>query len=451
MADLPDDLAAWVEEVAGGALVGSARLSGGNRHATWALSVRRAGGGAAELVLRVGAPHEGDGPSPLEREAAAYRALAGTGVPVPALLAAHPERDALLVTRMPGHPDLAAVAGGEREEVAADLVRSLAALHALDPASLDLGVLAAAGGTLARLAAGLAQLQARYRGTGRADPLIEAGLTWCAANLPGHDGPPSLLHGDAGPGNLLFEGGRVTALVDWELARLGDPLEDLAALALRMVHGGLDGFAGLVAVYAEAAGAPVDGQRLAWHQVLAASRIVVLRHVQDAVEADALVANRLISRTLHRRLLVEGLAAATGLPLPRPPAPPAATTAGTPLYRAAAALLRTAVLPAVDGEAAAATKAVARLVKHLDEVDRLGPAAEAATREALLAVLPGARGATADLRVALAERLRSGSIPVTTALTPLATITAWETELLRPAMGALADRPLPRLEAWGAR
>ncbi len=35
-------------------------------------------------------------------------------------------------------------------------------------------------------------------------------------------------HGDVGPGNFLHDGARVTALLDWEFAHLGDPMDDLA-------------------------------------------------------------------------------------------------------------------------------------------------------------------------------------------------------------------------------
>jgi len=39
--------------------------------------------------------------------------------------------------------------------------------------------------------------------------------------------PLVLVHGDFNPANFLYEGGRVTALIDWENARIGDPREDL--------------------------------------------------------------------------------------------------------------------------------------------------------------------------------------------------------------------------------
>ena len=41
-------------------------------------------------------------------------------------------------------------------------------------------------------------------------------------------GQRALLHGDFWPGNLLWRDGRLVAVIDWEDAKIGDPLEDLA-------------------------------------------------------------------------------------------------------------------------------------------------------------------------------------------------------------------------------
>lgn len=46
---------------------------------------------------------------------------------------------------------------------------------------------------------------------------------------------PVLLHGDYWPGNLLWQGGRLAAVIDWEDARLGDPLIDLAIARLDLL------------------------------------------------------------------------------------------------------------------------------------------------------------------------------------------------------------------------
>src|SRR6202044_2789450 len=72
-----------------------------------------------------------------------------------------------------------------------------------------------------------------YRRNGIDDPLAEMAFRWLRLALPDVDARPVLVQGDTGPGNFLFADGRITAIVDWELAHLGDPMEDLAWLSLR--------------------------------------------------------------------------------------------------------------------------------------------------------------------------------------------------------------------------
>jgi aminoglycoside phosphotransferase (APT) family kinase protein len=52
-----------------------------------------------------------------------------------------------------------------------------------------------------------------------------------AARLP-DPAPPVLVHGDYHYGNLIFRDGKVAAIVDWEIAQLGDPLLDVGCLAV---------------------------------------------------------------------------------------------------------------------------------------------------------------------------------------------------------------------------
>ena len=59
-------------------------------------------------------------------------------------------------------------------------------------------------------------------------PSLTAMLGWVMDNIPASEGRPVLLHGDIGFHNFLFDEGRLTAVLDWEFAHLGDPAEDLA-------------------------------------------------------------------------------------------------------------------------------------------------------------------------------------------------------------------------------
>jgi aminoglycoside phosphotransferase (APT) family kinase protein len=54
------------------------------------------------------------------------------------------------------------------------------------------------------------------------------GFTWLVENVPSNAGRPALVHGDFSPHNLMWNGDRLTAVIDWEGAHFGDPAEDLA-------------------------------------------------------------------------------------------------------------------------------------------------------------------------------------------------------------------------------
>ena len=81
-------------------------------------------------------------------------------------------------------------------------------------------------------ATALAGLRERFVGHGADRPVLALTLRWLEANLPAPV-PPRLVHGDYRLGNLLVgvageDRGRLTGVLDWELAHRGDFHEDLA-------------------------------------------------------------------------------------------------------------------------------------------------------------------------------------------------------------------------------
>jgi aminoglycoside phosphotransferase (APT) family kinase protein len=75
-------------------------------------------------------------------------------------------------------------------------------------------------------------------------PLLIALGEWLRANEPA-DARLALLHGDPNPGNYLFRGNDVVAVLDWEVAAIGDPRSDLGFYAaLHTIFGGMPGPAG---------------------------------------------------------------------------------------------------------------------------------------------------------------------------------------------------------------
>lgn len=60
------------------------------------------------------------------------------------------------------------------------------------------------------------------------DPLIEYAVHWLRRNVEITEGPRTLVHGDYAPHNILQHNGTITAVLDWEFARITNPAEDLA-------------------------------------------------------------------------------------------------------------------------------------------------------------------------------------------------------------------------------
>jgi len=71
-------------------------------------------------------------------------------------------------------------------------------------------------------------------------PTFRFALAVLADDLPTPPDRPSIVHGDFRNGNLIVADGLIQAVLDWELAHLGDPMEDLAWLCLRTWRFGHD-------------------------------------------------------------------------------------------------------------------------------------------------------------------------------------------------------------------
>lgn len=108
-----------------------------------------------------------------------------------------------------------------------DIITSVANLHAVPVRILG----ASDRSTESVVHYNIEYWRSMYRKHAPESPLIEHGAEW----LHGHllpTGPSVIVHGDAGPGNALFDPTRGLTTIDWEFAHVGDPAEDWAYLAL---------------------------------------------------------------------------------------------------------------------------------------------------------------------------------------------------------------------------
>lgn len=212
-----------------GSLEAFKRLSGGASQETWALSggeqsviLRRAPGGTsmARSSAAIGLP----------AEAKLIQAALAAGVPVPEVLHVLDEHDGLgdgfLMSRIPGETIARPILRDDafsiaRERLAEQCGHALAAIHAIPTDGLP-PELAVSDGL-----AQIAQYEEIYRGFKAPRPVFELTLQWLKSNVP-EPMPSVLVHGDFRLGNLMVDETGLAAVLDWELAHLGDRREDIA-------------------------------------------------------------------------------------------------------------------------------------------------------------------------------------------------------------------------------
>lgn len=157
-----------------------------------------------------------------------------------------------------------------RERFVVDCARELVAIHALDPEPM--------ADRLPTVVDPVAAQQATYTMLGDPHPVFDLAFRWLDDNRP-EQRPARIVHGDFRMGNFLIGPEGITAVLDWELAHFGDPVEDLGWLVARAWRfrgpgevGGLGSREELLSAYAEAGGLEISTHELKWWEVLASLR-----------------------------------------------------------------------------------------------------------------------------------------------------------------------------------
>jgi aminoglycoside phosphotransferase (APT) family kinase protein len=221
-----------------------------------------------------------------------YQAMATAGVPVPPMYWIEPdgsllERPFFVMGRVPGQANAASFlspnAGVSREDLARQKAEVLARIHRADWRSL--GVEEFLGPAPTPDQAAECEI-ARWETVMRNDmlepqPVLELALRWLKRNKPRAPGI-AVVHGDYRTGNFLVDQGKVTAVLDWEMVHLGDPLEDVGWLCGRSWRQGTQLAGGLVErerffeMYEAAGGYPVDPRSVFFWEVLGNLKLAVI-------------------------------------------------------------------------------------------------------------------------------------------------------------------------------
>ena len=278
-------------------------IAGGRSNLTYAVDGTR----TPLIVRRPPLGHVLSSAHDMRREHRVISALAGTAVPVPRTVDVVDDTDGRprhrhRVLRHGALPRASCSPARRRTPrytaaglrgLSVDLVRCLADLHAVDPADVGLADFGRPDGYLDRqLSTWRRQLDAsRSRDTPALDALQES----LADGMP-HSSRTGIVHGDFRLDNALVVGDadepRISAILDWEMATLGDPFVDLGIFALYWdiadlpggsagaVPSAVDPAAGyptfdeLVEVYAQRAGIGIPDLR--WYRAFAAYKLAVI-------------------------------------------------------------------------------------------------------------------------------------------------------------------------------
>ncbi len=207
-------------------------------------------GSSTELILRLGPDYGLFAPYSAGPQVMAMRSLEGSAVPVPRAYWSSDDPSILgapflFCEKVSGSAVVPWVSATEpplddayRRCLGTNFIDALAALHRVAWRNKPIAAMAE-GITIDNAARRNVELYEGLieRWAMRPYPLAEWGIRWLKRHEPVAP-RVTIVHGDYRTGNFLEAGGRISAILDWELVHLGDPHEDLAWVSLPMYKGG---------------------------------------------------------------------------------------------------------------------------------------------------------------------------------------------------------------------
>jgi hypothetical protein len=254
----------------------------------------------------------------LEHEYRVLQVLEAEGIAVPHVYGFCPDPKGIVMQRVAGRANLLTVEdAGERRAILRDYMAWLARIHRIGTRPFEAAGLSVGGGDL--IMADFDRWERTYREKkARPEPFLEFAIGWLRRNPPARHAEPTLVVGDSG--QFLFDAGRVSAVIDLELAYLGDPLHDLACMRLRDLAEPLGPLAPAFAHYESEMGTPIDRAALDFHTVrFAVCTPMSVSHVLAKPPGDIDFVRYLVWYVQFSRVALEIMAGIAGITLEPPP------------------------------------------------------------------------------------------------------------------------------------
>jgi len=274
-------VASWCPGATG--VTGAAKLSGGASQETWSFDIVHPDGNIG-AILRRAPPGYGAAPSRaagLNAEAKLMQLAYEAGLPSPRVLHVLQPQEELgtgfIMQRVEGETIARKILrdakfASARPILARQLGQVAAGIHGLPLAKLP---------ELRRMTAAkeIAELERDYRSFDWPRPVFELALRWLRERDPGPSQEVTLVHGDFRHGNLIIGPEGLRAVLDWELAHTGDPMEDLGWICVNSWRFGeidkpVGGFGTREELFAgyETAGRRVEAERVKFWEVMGTLR-----------------------------------------------------------------------------------------------------------------------------------------------------------------------------------